>query len=368
MGGVVALKIRSRDLTHKSDVGGVGLNLGTPARVRAEAEEMLQRIRAARPEARLDGFIVQRMVQRPAAIELILGISDDPVFGPVIMFGQGGTAVEQLHDTTLEFPPLNESLARAQMARTRVWRLLQGYRGQPAADLAAIARVQMRLSQLAANHPEIAELDINPLLADPQGVIAVDARIRVTKPRKPGAGRLSILPYPKELEGTARLATGMMLRIRPIRPEDEPRLVEMVSRMDPEDIRMRFFSVMKGMSHQLAARLTQIDYSREIALIAQPEDSDEILGVARFAADPDNINAEFAVGVRSDWKGKGVGWALMERLIGVGKERGIATLAGIVLRENETMLRFSRDLGFAISSDPADPRAVRLSMALGAMR
>jgi len=368
MSGVVALKIRSRDLIHKSDVGGVRLNLSTPARVRAEAEEMLQRIGAARPEARLDGFIVQRMVQRPAAIELILGISDDPVFGPVIMFGQGGTAVEQLRDTTLEFPPLNESLARAQMARTRVWRLLQGYRGQPAADLAAIARVQMRVSQLAANHPEIAELDINPLLADPQGVIAVDARVRVTKPRKPGAGRLSILPYPKELEGTARLATGMMLRIRPIRPEDEPRLVEMVSRMDPEDIRMRFFSVMKGMSHQLAARLTQIDYAREIALIAQPEDSDEILGVARFAADPDNINAEFAVAVRSDWKGKGVGWALMERLIGVGKQRGIAKLEGVVLRENETMRRFSRDLGFAISSDPTDPHAVRVSLDLAATR
>jgi acetyltransferase len=366
IGGAVALKIRSPDLTHKSDVGGVALNLGNPARVKAEAAAMRKRIRAARPAARLDGFLIQRMVQRPSAIELILGISDDPVFGPVIMFGQGGTAVEQLRDTTLEFPPLNEALARAQMSRTRVYRLLQGYRGQPAADIAAIARVLMRLSQLAANHPEIAELDINPLLADAEGVIAVDARIRVATPRKLGAARLSILPYPKELEARVRLASGTTLRIRPIRPEDETRLIEMVSRMDPEDVRMRFFTVMKGLSHQLAARLTQIDYAREIALLAQPEDSDEILGVARFSADPDNVQAEFAAAVRSDWKGKGVGWELMRRLIAVGRQRGIATLSGMILRENETMLRFTRDLGFAITSDPSDPHAVRATLTLRA--
>lgn len=366
IGGIVALKIRSPDLTHKSDVGGVALNLGNAARVRVEAEEMMQRVRAARPAARLSGFLVQRMVQRPSAIELIIGISDDPVFGPVIMFGQGGTAVEQLRDTTLEFPPLNEALARAQMARTRVWRLLQGYRGQPAAAIGAIARALVRLSQLASNHAEIAELDINPLLADAQGVIAVDARIRVVRPHRPGAARLSILPYPKELEGSARLASGMVLRIRPIRPEDEARLIEMVSRMDPNDLRMRFFMAMNGLSHQTAARLTQIDYARQIALVAQSQDSDELLGVARFAADPDNINAEFAVSVRSDWKGKGVGWALMERLIEVGRQRGIAVISGVVLRENETMLRFSRDLGFAISSDPTDPRAVRVTLTLRA--
>jgi acetyltransferase len=306
------------------------------------------------------------MVQRLSAIELIVGISDDPVFGPVIMFGQGGTAVEQLRDTTLEFPPLNEALARAQIARTRVWRLLQAYRGRPAADIGAIARVLMRLSQLASNHAEIAELDINPLLADAQGVMVVDGRIRVVSPRRSGAARLSILPYPKELEVSARLASGVPLRIRPIRPEDEARLIEMVSRMDPDDLRMRFFSAIKELSHQMAARLTQIDYARQIALVAQPQDSDELLGVARFAADPDNINAEFAVTVRSDWKGKGVGWALMERLIEVARQRGIAVISGVVLRENETMLRFSRDLGFAISSDPTDPRAARVTLTLRA--
>jgi acetyltransferase len=224
----------------------------------------------------------------------------------------------------------------------------------------------VRLSQLASNHAEIAELDINPLLANAQGIIAVDARIRVVTPHRPGVARLSILPYPKELEATARLASGMLLRIRPIRPEDETRLIEMVSRMDPDDLRMRFFTAMKGLSRQMAARLTQIDYARQIALIAQPQDSEELLGVARFAADPDNINAEFAVSVRSDWKGKGVGWALMERLIEVGRQRGIAVISGLVLRENETMLRFSRDLGFAISNDPTDPRAVRVNLTLRA--
>ena len=181
IGFPVALKIRSPDITHKSDIGGVVLNLGTAARVAAEAETMLARIRAAQPAARLEGFLVQAMVQRPGAFELIIGLVDDRVFGPVVMFGRGGIAVELVNDTTLELPPLNHALARAQMARTRVWRLLQGYRGRPPADVTAIARVLIAVAQLAADHPELRELDINPLLADDKGVIAVDARVRVAR-------------------------------------------------------------------------------------------------------------------------------------------------------------------------------------------
>ncbi len=208
VGFPVALKIRSQDITHKSDLGGVTLNLGAAERVRAEAAAMLARITVAQPQARLEGFLVQEMVQRPGALELIIGLIDDAVFGPVVMVGQGGIAVEQLNDTSLELPPLNAALATAQMARTRVWRLLQGYRGKPAADLAGIATVLIRVAQLAADHPEICELDINPLLADARGVVAVDARIRVAPAAKPGAARLAISPYPRELESHETLRDG----------------------------------------------------------------------------------------------------------------------------------------------------------------
>jgi len=364
LGGAVALKIRSPDLTHKSDVGGVALNLHTADRVKAEAAAMLQRIAAIQPKARLDGFLIQQMIHRPMAIELILGITDDPLFGPVILFGQGGTAVEQLRDTTLELAPLNEALARAQMGRTRVWRLLQGYRDRPAADIAGLTRVLVRLSQLAANHPEIAELDINPMLADAAGIIAVDARIRICEARLPGSDRLSIRPYPRELEAVAKLPSNLVLRIRPIRPEDEKLLTAMAARMTAEDLRMRFFTAIRGLSHQLAARLSQIDYAREMALIAQAEHDDEILGVARFSADPDNREAEFSVTVRSDWKGRGVGWSLMARLVEIARQRGIGSLTGIVLHENEAMRRFCHDFGFAIASNPGDPTTVRASLAL----
>src|SRR5215472_4792253 len=216
----VALKIRSRDIRHKSDIGGVVLNLGNPERVRSEAEAMAARVRAAQPEARLDGFVVQEMVHRPGAVELIAGVVDDPLFGPVILFGQGGTAVEVLNDSTLELPPLNMTLARAQIARTRIHRLMQGYRNQPPVKINAVADILIRLAQLVADHPAVAELDINPILADEHGVLGLDARLRARVSRP---DRFAIRPYPKELEGYAALRDGTRVHLRPIRPEDEPR-------------------------------------------------------------------------------------------------------------------------------------------------
>jgi acetyltransferase len=359
IGFPVALKIRSPDLTHKSDVGGVVLNLGTTERVRAEAAAMVARVKAAAPAARLEGFLVQEMVRRPGARELIVGLLDDDVFGPVVMFGEGGIAVELLRDTTLELPPLNDTLARAQMARTRVFRLLQGYRGQPAANLAAIQSVLIRVAQLAADCPEIRELDINPLLADAQGVIAVDARIQVASAAKPGAARLAISPYPRELESSAAL-DGTALLLRPLRPEDEPALQDLAQHMKPEDLRLRFFTPMKGLSHALAARLSQIDYDREMAMMARRADDGAVLGVARFAADPDNRRAEFAVALRSDWKGKGLGSLLMARIIDIARRRGIGEMIGDVLRENEPMLRLAKSQGFQLASHPEDPELVRV--------
>src|SRR5262249_1240744 len=200
LGKPVALKIRSPDISHKSDIGGVVLNLGNPERVRREAEAMLARISTASPKARLHGFVVQEMIQRPRALKLIAGVMDDALFGPVILFGQGGTAVEVLDDSSLELPPLNMTLARAQMARTRVWRPMRGFRNQPPVDIDAVADVLIRLAQLAADHPSVAELDINPLLADRNGVLGLDARLRV-QPAK--SDRFAIRPYPRELESDA---------------------------------------------------------------------------------------------------------------------------------------------------------------------
>ena len=353
VGFPIALKIRSADITHKSDVGGVALNLGNTDRVRREAEGMLRRVKAAHPEARLDGFLLQPMVRRPGAVELLVGLVEDAVFGPLVAFGQGGTAVEIMRDTSLELPPLNALLARRLMARTRVWQLVQGYRGKPSANIEAIVEMLIRLGQLAADQAEIRELDINPLLADAAGIIAVDARLRIAVAQSPGSARLAIAPYPKELGSAERLRDGTVLRLRPLRPEDEPMLHDLAAHMSHEDLRLRFFTPVQGLTHVVAARLSQLDYDRELALLAEGDGM--ALGVVHFFADPDKLRAEYAIAVRSDWKGRGVGFLLMNRLIHIARQRGIGELVGEVLRENQPMLQMCRELGFAMVPQPADP-------------
>jgi len=363
VGFLIALKIRSPDITHKSDIGGVAFNLDSTDRVRREAEEMLQRVKAAHPKARLDGFLVQPMVRRPGAVELLVGLVEDATFGPLVAFGQGGIAVEIVRDTSLELPPLNALLARRLMARTRVWQLLQGYRGKPPADIETIVEVLIRLSQLAADHPEIRELDINPLLADAASVVALDARLRIAPAQSPGSARLAIAPYPKEIESTERLRDGTVLGLRPLHPEDEPLLHDLAAHMNRDDLRLRFFTPVQGLSHAVAARLSQLDYDRELALLAELDGM--ALGVAHFFADPDRLRAEYAIAVRSDWKGRGVGFLLMTRLIDIARQRGIGELTGEVLRENEPMLQMCRELGFSMVPQPADPAIVLVKKILG---
>ena len=357
----VALKIRSRDIQHKSDIGGVALNLGNPDRVQREAETMLAKARAVRPDARLEGFIVQEMIQRSGALELIAGVVDDSLFGPVILFGQGGTAVEVLNDSTLELPPLNMALARAQIARTRVWRLMQGYRNQPPCDVDSVADILIKLAQLVADQPTVAELDINPLLVDQKGVVGLDARLRV-RAAKPN--RLAIRPYPKELESEAVLPDGTRVQIRPVRPEDEPGIIDLAAHQSAEDLRMRFFTSMRGLSHELAARLTQIDYDREVALVAQPSKRGAVWGVARFIADPDNVRAEYAVAVRTDMKGRGLGYLLMTKLLEMAKARGLSEVIGEVLCENAAMLKMALELGFTVSPHPEEVDIMRVEKRL----
>jgi acetyltransferase len=293
------------------------------------------------------------MVHRPGAVELLVGLVDDPVFGPLVAFGHGGTAVEILRDSSLELPPLNALLAQRLIARTRVSRLLQAYRGKPPANISAVVEVLIRLGQLAADHPEIRELDINPLLADAEGVVALDARLRVAPAKDMAAARLAIAPYPQDLATRERLCDGTAVGLRPLRPEDEPLLHDLAAHMSAEDLRLRFFTLVRGLTHAVAARLSQLDYDRELALVA--ECNGTALGVVHFFADPDNRRAEYAIAVRSDWQGRGIGYLLMSRIIDIARRRGIGELVGEVLRENQPMLQMCRELGFTIAPDPNDP-------------
>jgi len=364
LGARVALKIQSPDILHKSDLGGVVLNL-SPDQVRTEAEAMLERLRSARPGARIDGFSVQEMAHRPDAHELIVGMTDDRLFGPVLLFGEGGTGVEVVADKALALPPLNLNLAREMMSRTRIYRRLQGYRSRPPADLTAIALTLIKVSQLVADFPAIAALDINPLFADDRGVLALDARIRVAPAELNGRRRLAIRPYPKQLEHDVTLRDGRTFLIRPIRPEDEPLIHEMVALTTAEDLRLRFFAPMRRLSHFMAARLTQIDYDREMAFVAVRPDEvtgrEAIFGVVRMSSDPDNERAEYAVLVRSDMKGKGLGLLLMSRLLDYARTRGIQEVYGEVLQENTTMLSLCRELGFDLRDRPDDPGILEVS-------
>jgi acetyltransferase len=355
LGFPVALKILSPDINHKSDVGGVQLDLADEPSLRAAVDAMLARVRRARPAAHLAGFTVQQMVRRPLAQELIVGASIDPLFGPVLLFGHGGTAVEVIADRATALPPLNRVLAADVIARTRVARLLAGYRDRPPARLDAIHDVLIALAQMLADLPELAELDINPLLADADGVIALDARVRLEAGRPAGADNFAIVPYPADLAATIDWH-GEAIVMRPIRPEDEPQHRAFVERLARTDLRLRFFYARRELPRSEIARLTQIDYAREMAFIAVRHGAggqEETLGVVRAVADPDNVDAEFAVIVRSDLKGRGLGKLLLEKMVAYLAGRGTQRIVGRVMRENQAMRGLAEALGFVGKPDPA---------------
>ncbi|MBE7245158.1 MAG: acetate--CoA ligase family protein, partial [Actinomycetospora chiangmaiensis] len=283
-GSAVALKVVSPDIVHKSDIGGVHLDLTSEADVREAARSILARARRERPDARVTGFAVQPMVRRGQRRELIAGLAEDAVFGPVVVFGRGGTAVEVIDDRALGLPPLDLTLARDLIGRTRVARRLEAYRDVPAADLGAIALTLVKLSQLAADLPQVHELDINPLLADETGVLALDARVRIGRSEKRRHGRghphFAIRPYPAEWVRTLVLKD-RTIRVRPVRPEDEGLFLTFFQGLDPEDLRLRFFGPVRAFSHAFLARLTQLDYARAIAFVATevgPEGRERMLG------------------------------------------------------------------------------------------
>jgi len=352
LGFPVALKILSPDVVQKSDVGGVTLDLDTAEAVRAAAERMRRRLHELRPDARLDGFIVQAMARNPEAHELIAGAATDPVFGPVILFGQGGLAVEVAGDHAVALPPLNTVLARDLLSRTRVARQLAGYRNHPAADTDAIAAVLVQVARLVAEVPEIVELDINPLLADSRGAIVLDARMRIAMADRSAStlDRLAIRPYPAELEETVDWDGGTIL-LRPIRPEDGQAHIAFFNALTPDDVRYRMFVRVRELQPAQLARFTQIDYDREMAFVATrpgPDGNPETLAVGRVVADPDNISAEFAVTVRSDLKGKGLGVMLMHRLIAYCRARGTREIVGEALPQNAPVIGLVKKLGFTV--------------------
>jgi acetyltransferase len=368
LGFPVALKILSPDISHKSDVGGVVLGLETGEAVRAAMDGMLASVRKQNPAARIDGVTVQRMAGRPGGFELIVGATVDAIFGPVILFGHGGTAVELIGDRAVGLPPLNRELAGELISRTRIARLLAGFRDRPGTDRAAIERVLVQVSQLMADFPEVCELDINPLLADDQGVLVLDARIRVATATSSGTDRFAIHPYPQFLAEDVVLGDGHRILLRPIRPEDEPAHHEFISHLSASDLRFRFFGVTREMPHSQLARFTQIDYDREMAFVAIDliDGKPRTIGVVRAIADPDNRQAEFAVVIRSDLKRRGLGAILMRKIIGYCRSRGTEEIVGQILVENTGMRKLARQLGFVEARSLAtDVVEVRLPLTGG---
>jgi acetyltransferase len=285
------------------------------------------------------------------------------------VFGCGGVAVEVIDDKALALPPLDLRLAHELIGRTRVSRLLSAYRNVPRADIDGVAVVLVRLAQLAAELPEVREIDLNPLLADENGVVAIDARVAIApaelrRAAPPGHPRFAIRPYPREWERHAKLRDNTTVLIRPIRPEDERLYPAFLMRVSPEDMRLRFFAPVKDINHVFIARFTQLDYARAMAFVAIDEPSHEMLGVARLHADSAYQRAEYAVLVRSDLKGKGLGWTLMQTIIEYARSEGLRTIEGQVLKDNVTMLQMCTELGFRIASDPDDPSVNMVSLDL----
>lgn len=363
MGFPVAMRRASRAAVAQVDAGGGGggsvdLSLETPAQVRQAAEQMLANFGRDCRGNNVQTLIVERMARYPGTHEVMIGVAEDPTFGPVITFGHGGVAAGVIGDRAVALPPLNTSLARELISRTRVSKLLQGYGECPPANVEALCLALTQVSQMVVELPELAALEINPVLIDDQGVFALDAQILIAPPTEASERRLAIRPYPKELEEQVQLPNGRPVVLRPIRPEDEPAHHDFIAQCSPDDLRLRFFHLVRRLPHAEMARLTQIDYDREMAFIAvgqKPEGTGtETLGVVRTFTDLHNDKAEYAVLVRSDLKGQRLGWKLMDKIIRYSKSRGTRRIVGLVLADNRKMLDMVHRLGFTSRRVPDD--------------
>ncbi len=356
LGYPVVLKLDSPDITHKSDVGGVALDLESADEVRAAYERIVAGARRARPEARVAGVTVQRMVHSRDGLELIVGARQDPVFGTVMLAGMGGVAAEVLRDRSLGLPPLNERLARRMLESLRAWPLLQGYRGRPGVNLDRLIEALMRVSYLVADHPGIKELDVNPLLATPHEVIALDARIIVDRERLAHPGKpyshLALRPYPEELERHVSLPDGERLLLRPIRPEDEPHWMAMLAACSRETLYMRFRYMFQWATHEAAMRYCFTDYDREIAIVAEREGGEpRLVGVGRLVAEPEHEAAEYAVLVSDAWQNRGLGGVLTDACEEIARGWGLKRMEAQTTADNARMLALFKKRGYTVEPD-----------------
>jgi len=363
MGFPVVMKINSQQISHKSDVGGVRLGLSNGQAVRNAYMGMMTEVHKHQPDAKLDGVVIEPMVTRPNAREVLIGVSTDPVLGPVIMFGAGGVDVEAVQDRAVALPPLNHMLADDLVKRTRVYKLLGKFRNRPAVNLKALEGILLRVSEMVCALPWLDELDINPLLIDENGALAADARI-IIKSRAPTADRYShmaIHPYPAHLLMHWQLPNGANVVIRPMRPEDADMTQEFVRGLSSETKYFRYMDAVQELSPSMLVRLTQIDYDREMALlvVTEQEDKQIELGVARYAVNPDGTSCEFALVVDDRWQHQGIGHKLMDVLMDLARTKGLRTIEGEVLKSNTRMLKLCHGLGFKVEPHPEDD-AVRM--------
>ncbi|MBI3222616.1 MAG: bifunctional acetate--CoA ligase family protein/GNAT family N-acetyltransferase [Nitrosomonadales bacterium] len=368
LGFPVAMKVNSHDITHKSDAGGVLLNLNNAHEVRAAYQHIIDNVQHNRPNAKMDGVSIEPMIVKPSGRELMIGVTSDPVFGPVITFGAGGTAVEIMGDRAVAIPPLNNFLVRELIQDTRIAKMLGAFRNMLPANMAALEDVLLRVSEMVCELPLLKEMDINPLILDENGALAADARV-VVEYRQPGADRyahMAIYPYPTQLVSQWQLADGTDITIRPIRPEDAELVQNFVRGLSEESKYFRFMNSMQELTETMLVRFTQIDYSRELALIAVAmEHEQEIeLGVARYAINPDGDSCEFALVVADKFQGKGLGQKLMVALMEAARSKGLSTIEGEVLKVNHNMLKLMSRLGFTSKPSEEDPGIMQVSKAL----
>lgn len=358
LGFPVAMKVNSPDITHKTDAGGVMLNLANAQAVRAAYHEIIENLRRNRPEARIDGISIEPMIVKPNGRELMVGVTSDPIFGPLITFGAGGTTVEVMGDRSVTLPPLNGFLVKDLIQRTHVAKMLGAFRHMPPADIQALESVLLRVSEMVCELPMLMEMDINPLIVDESGALAADARV-VVELRQPSADRyahMAIYPYPTHLVTNWQLADGTDLVIRPIRPEDAEIEQEFVRNLSEEARYFRFMNSVQELSEAMLVRFTQIDYSREMALVAVAEESgrEVELGVTRFAINPDGESCDFALVIADRMRGKGLGHKLMTALMDAARSKGLKLMEGEVLKSNTSMLKLMQRLNFSIENSAED--------------
>lgn len=357
MGYPVALKIDSPDVLHKSDVQGVVLNVMNAAGVRDAFAHLMETVQRLRPSAHLNGVTVQKMVGSPISREVFVGLVTDETMGPILTFGAGGTMIELIQDRSMELPPLNRFLARRMMERSRIFPLLKRWRGEDSVDMESLERILLRVSEMVCVLPQIKAIDINPILVDSHGAIAVDARVILqTVPEGLREyGHLAIPPYPSRYVREWLMKDGAPVTVRPMHPDDAKMLQQLVQRISPESRYFRFASTMTELSPHMLARLALIDYEREMALVAVAHDAHRILAVSRYVTNSDRYSCEFSLLVDDAYAGQGLGSRMMKSIMEVAKDRGLREIDGLILANNTAMLRLMHKLGFSISTFEDDP-------------